>query len=123
LPLTDAYFPNDTEIMSVTKQKNVKKSLETVSSWGAQLTVVKLGAQGYIISNKGNFERGEAYKVKPVSTVGAGDVFNAAFISNFVKGEELAKCGVFANATAAFRVSMNRQATLSEVKEFINSHK
>jgi ribokinase len=119
LPYTETYFPNDKEVLTVTGESNLEKAISEVFSWGAKKVVVKMGPEGCMVLDNGNLIKIKGYKVKAISTVGAGDVFNSSFVFKLLQGLELAECAKFANAAAAFRVSKNYQPDLNEVEKFI----
>ncbi len=122
LPLSSGYFPNDKEILFVTGEDNVEAALKVISSWGAKLTAVKLGPDGCLVGHNDGEIKVSGYKVEAISTVGAGDVFNASFITKLLKNEALKTCAQFANASAAFRVSENKQGTFEDIEKFIKNN-
>jgi sugar/nucleoside kinase (ribokinase family) len=119
LPLTSGYFPNEDEAKDITHKSNINEAIKTISSWGVKLLVVKKGADGCTIAFDNKVDHISGYKVKAISTVGAGDAFNAGFVTSLLNGKSIKDAGIFANATAAFRVSKNRQPTSLEVEEFL----
>lgn len=119
LRLVDGYFPNEQEILGISNKKSVDEALEFISSMGVKLTVVKLGEKGCRIKTQKEDISVPGYKVKAVSTVGAGDSFNAAFVYKLISQGNLKYSGIFANATAAFRVSKNLQPNHVQVEEFL----
>jgi len=54
----------------------------------------------YVSNLKESYEI-EAYKVKVVSTTGAGDAFNAGFIFSHIRGKDPFYCGKFGNFVAS----------------------
>ena len=88
------------------------------------LIVVKEGAGGCTIYAKGEPAlhcRGFSMPVR--DTLGAGDVFNAAFILTLLQGKPLAECGAFANAAGAVQVQQfgagKNVPTREEVEEMV----
>jgi ribokinase len=122
LPFTSGYFPNDKEISTVTGMNDIKSAIKKVTSWGSKITVVKIGSEGCLVSNNGEINHVNGYKVEAVNTVGAGDCFNAAFIYQMLLDKPLFVSAKFANASAALRVSKNVQPNLEDVDDFLKKH-
>lgn len=66
-----------------------------------KIFIVKMGEKGAKLLNKNEEIFVEGYKVKSVDTVGAGDIFNAAFLSNYLDTLDLKRSLNFANYVAA----------------------
>ncbi len=60
-----------------------------------------------------------SYPVPVLSTIGAGDTFNAAFIKSLSVGSNIEESVRYANAAAAFRISTNKFPTQKEVEGFL----
>lgn len=56
----------------------------------------------------------ETETVKPVTTVGAGDTFNAAFLMALRQGYELRQCVSFANKIAAYMISSTEHLAIPD---------
>lgn len=118
MPQTSGYFPNDMEVRAVTGRENIEEAINEIIDMGAKLVVVKLGPDGCVARNKDKTVTVPGIKVDAVNTVGAGDCFNASFITQIIKGKDIQEASQFANASAAFRVSRNYQPNTEEVEEF-----
>jgi ribokinase len=86
--------------------------------------VVKEGAGGCTIHAKVEPARHcQGFSVPVRDTVGAGDVFNAAFLLALLRGSSLPECGTFANAAGAVQVQKfgagRNVPTRAEVEEMI----
>lgn len=70
---------------------------------GPETAVITLGAEGSIVANRdGLMERVPAF-TRPgwiVDTTGAGDVFHGAFVHGLIRGWDVRRCALFANAAA-----------------------
>lgn len=118
--LVDGYFPNETEICTVTKASRLTYAVRRALAMGVPLVVVKQGKKGCLVATqKSGVTSIAGFDIKPMSTVGAGDSFNAGFIYQYMNDKNIEDCARFANATAAHRVSKNRQANLAEMSSFI----
>lgn len=92
----------------------------------APLTVVKMGAEGASIMVEGREVTVAAEPVHAVDTTGAGDAFNAGFLSAWLAGEALPRCLRAGNAMGAraiagrggFRAAPRRKAASAAGSEF-----
>jgi ribokinase len=71
---------------------------------GPELVVVKQGREGCTIFSACQEIRCAGYSVTVRDTLGAGDVFNAAFVLALLQGKSLAECGALANSAGAAQV-------------------
>jgi sugar/nucleoside kinase (ribokinase family) len=138
LPHVDVFLPNDDEAMRISRTSTVDDALAKLAGY-AGLVVATCGIKG-IKARTGNklFELGTV-TVESVDAVGAGDSFNAGFLSRYLQAspiEDCLKAGVLSGAfsttsaggTAAFtdlkkfeRFSRNASPELSVVE--LNHHK
>jgi sugar/nucleoside kinase (ribokinase family) len=106
LRFTDVFFPNEDEARRLAGKRHVRRAAEALGRL-ARIVVVKRGEKGvYVHSPEGAFEV-PAVRTRVVDTTGAGDSFNAGFLSRFVRGAPLGECaraGVEAGARAVTRV-------------------
>lgn len=72
---------------------------------GRRIVVARLGADGALACTPGSVIRVPAYPVSAANIVGAGDVFNAAFIAALVEGMDLEDALRRGNALAALKVA------------------
>ncbi|MCW3135067.1 MAG: carbohydrate kinase family protein [Methanophagales archaeon] len=105
LPSTDFLFVNEAEIKGLSgKERGEHELLER----GCENVIIHRGAKGSSWVNR-DFEIScPAFKVKPISPTGVGDVFNAGFIYAFLEGKDAEECLKFANACAAAHISKKR---------------
>ena len=76
-------------------------------SMGPSTVVVKMGEKGaYAATKDGNASMSPAFKVPVVDVTGAGDAFDAAFLSCRMKGFELDRTLAFSNAAGALCVTV-----------------
>lgn len=87
--------------------------------------VVTRGETGSWIISKDNLEHIPAFKIKPVDTTGAGDVFHGAFIFSLWKGYGIREAVIFSSAVSALKCQkIGGQAgipTFEETQQFILS--
>lgn len=100
----DIFFPNDAEAMHITGAKSVPDAARELGKL-ARIVVVKMGAEGAYVYTNGEEFQVPAVKTKVVDTTGAGDSFNAGFLSKFLQGATLRECARFGAKTAARSVT------------------
>jgi sulfofructose kinase len=86
----------------LTKESDLRKSLPAVrEKLGCKLTAATLGQDGALAWDGTQFHYAAAYRVDPVDTTGAGDVFHAGFIYALLQGWPRQKQLDFACTAAA----------------------
>lgn len=86
----------------LTKEEDVCKSLPAVrEKLGCALAAATLGQDGVLAWDGAAFHYAAAYRVDPVDTTGAGDIFHAGFIFALLRNWPLQKQLDFACAAAA----------------------
>jgi sugar/nucleoside kinase (ribokinase family) len=106
LPLVDVLLPNEREAMKLTGASNLEQALSTLTKI-VPLVVVKLGSDGAIACRGAERVKAPAISTEFVDPVGAGDSFDAGFLSAFVRGEGLRDC--LENGNLAGALSVTRQ--------------
>ncbi len=109
--MSNIIFANENEL----KEMNIPKDTFIVEKRGSS------GAVAFFESKKFS---ANGIKVKAMSTVGAGDIFNAAFLAYYLNGKSIANALKFANYAAAFSVTKKNiyTPTSVEVEEFIKNY-
>ena len=81
------------------------------------------GENGVYSVVDGEVVQSPAYSITPVDTLGAGDVWHAAFVYNLANGNNESQAIRFSNAAAAIKCTRNgggrESPTLAEVFEFM----
>ena len=86
----------------LTSESDLRKSLPAVRSrYGCRLTAATLGHEGVLAWDGSQFHYAPAFRVKPVDTTGAGDIFHAGFIYGLLQRWPAARQLDFACAAAA----------------------
>lgn len=105
LPCVDYFFPNESELATLTGSDDVHKNIGALLSHGLKCAVVKRGGKGCIIATDATRIEVPACPVdKVIDTTGAGDCFAAGFLWALSEGWSLAECGRFACAVASCSV-------------------
>ncbi len=101
LPLVDVFFPNEQEILRLTRENTVEAALEKLSPISNSI-VVKLGNKGSFLRNKEKTIKKKAFlNNEVVDAIGAGDSFDAGYVFQFVRGSEPERCLEFGNLMGA----------------------
>ncbi|HWY30250.1 MAG TPA: carbohydrate kinase family protein [Candidatus Acidoferrum sp.] len=82
----DWFLPNEKEASLMTRQTDVDEVFSVCAHHGVNRLVIKLGASGAAMRNRGATIRSSAIAASVVDTTGAGDAFNAGFIHAFLAG-------------------------------------
>ena len=95
------FLPNEKELLLLTGKNNLPAALDTLRPL-TNIVVVKQGSQGSLLWHKGQSRQLPPFLNQAVvDAIGAGDSFNAGFISRFVQGAPLEDCQKFGNLTGA----------------------
>jgi len=86
----------------LTGEPDLRKSLPALRErFGSRLTAATLGEDGVLAWDGKQFHHATAFRVQPVDTTGAGDIFHAGFIYGLLQGWPLQRQLDFACAAAA----------------------
>jgi sulfofructose kinase len=82
--------------------QDLRKSLPAVRDrFGCRLTAATLGQEGVLAWDGSDFHYAPAFRIQPLDTTGAGDIFHAGFIYGLLQGWSLPRQLDFACAAAA----------------------
>lgn len=97
--------------------------------WGAKIGIVTLGENGSMVANKKGQLRVPVFPGNVIDCTGAGDVYSAGFLAEYLRTKNVEKSALFASATASLviedsgGVSAKRMPTRSEVLKRIRTMK
>jgi sugar/nucleoside kinase (ribokinase family) len=97
----DALLLDEEEAKRISGRKHVSDAVEVLLKNGPRIVAAKSGAKGCTVGYADRIHNVKAYKVEPVSTIGAGDAFDAAFIFGCLQNWKADKVARFANVVAA----------------------
>ena len=100
LPAVDILLPNSDELLRIAHCDTVEASLDALSST-VPLIAVKCGRHGAIVQQGDRRYAIDPVAVEPVDTIGAGDSFNAGFLSAWLKGASPEQAAAAGNVTGA----------------------
>jgi sugar/nucleoside kinase (ribokinase family) len=96
----DVLLPNEAELLRITRMPTLEQALDALSA-RVPLIVVKCGSRGAVVQQGGSREWASPVLVQPVDTIGAGDSFNAGFLSSYLKGENALRSAAMGNVAGA----------------------
>lgn len=101
LPFVDVFIPNEVELIKLTGFSNIDQAFDSVKD-KCRYVVVKCGSKGSVMYYDNMVVRQEPFLNRDVvDAIGAGDSFNAGFISKFIKGASPEECQEFGNLIGA----------------------
>jgi ribokinase len=102
--------PNETEAerltgIDVKTTADAAKAADWLLAKGVQTVIVTLGGRGSLVATREAKKLVPSFKVKPLDTTGAGDVFNGALAVALGEGKPLLEAARFANAGGAISIT------------------
>jgi sugar/nucleoside kinase (ribokinase family) len=124
LPYVDFFLPNEAEILALTGTNQLCNALELLGAFGNTI-VVKRGVNGALSYYKGSYTEATPYLHEQfVDAIGAGDSFNAGFISSFLQGRSLHDSLMFGNLTGAINTTASGgTGAFSDLPSFVRKAK
>lgn len=106
----DILTPNETEAelltgIQVNSEANAVAAADRLLARGVRSVVITLGSRGALVASGQLRKLVPAFKVKPVDTTAAGDVFNGALAVAVAQGKSIVDAVRFASAAAAISVT------------------
>jgi ribokinase len=121
---------NEVELKMLTNEESIFKGTEKIKSLGPKIVLVTLGSEGcYALSDEKELKVSTFPQFKPLDKTGAGDAFNAGFLTGFLKGWSLEKTVKFGNLIASISITklgarstptLNELKNYSEAEEFLS---
>jgi len=105
LRYVDVFLPNAREAKLITKTDDLDKAVARLAE-RVPLVVIKRGEQGAMAQRGPERFQSSPVKVDFVDPVGAGDSFDAGFLSQYVRGADLPACLAAGNMAGAFSTTM-----------------
>src|ERR1700675_868485 len=101
----DVLLPNAREARRIAGTDDLETAVARLAEQ-VPLVVIKLGQQGAMALRGQERFQSPAVRVDFVDPVGAGDSFDAGFLSQYVRGADLQTCLAFGNLAGAFSTTM-----------------
>lgn len=99
--LADFVFPSLEDAKILSDKTNPQAIAEELLALGPKAIIIKLGEAGALLATPSEVKIFPPFKVRVVDTTGAGDTFDGAFVSAYLRDWALSDCVIFANAAAA----------------------
>jgi ribokinase len=107
--------------IKVTGKSSGLRAAAKLRARGVQIVIITLGAAGALMVSQAGHTLVPGFRVRPVDTTAAGDVFNGALAVALAEGCELRSAVQFANAAAAISVTrMGAQPSTPTRKEIMH---
>ncbi len=117
LPFVDIFLPNESEILMLSGEDELNKALEKIGAF-ANLVVVKLGTKGAVAFEKGNTIYSPSFLHGHfIDAIGAGDSFNAGFISKYLLQFPLEESLQFGNIAGSINTTASGGTTAFKDQE------
>ncbi len=102
----DVFLPSYDDMMTLTGLSDAQAIIDWCHAQGARQVVLKLGAEGAIVSPAADTARCTVagHRVPAVDATGAGDCFSGNLLARLAAGDDLCSAARFANAAAALTV-------------------
>ena len=104
LNYTDIFLPNDDEAKRITGTDDLQEAIDLLSQ-KVEVLAVKCGEGGATLCVGGKTYRHPGYRAEAVETTGAGDSFNAGFLSKYLQSASWEECLRWGNACGALAVT------------------
>lgn len=118
----DIFFPNERELLSVTKTRRIREAVSSLSQI-VPILAVKMGEKGAMVYTKDGQYKGKSIKTDVVDSVGAGDSFDAGFIYGYLHHWEMQRivnlacvCGSLSTQSVG---GIEGQPTLEQASRFL----
>lgn len=100
----DYFLPSLDDVTALSGLQDPQAIVDWSHGLGAPVVVLKMGAQGVLLSDAGGCTHLRAHTVTQVDATGAGDCFAGNLLARLVAGDELRSAAAYANAAAALSV-------------------
>ena len=105
LEFIDILLPNKGGAYELTQSEDSIVASQRLLKYGPKVVLLTLGSEGVLLSTKEEQRLFPAYKIdNVVDTTGAGDAFNAGFISSFLEDRSLEECVNRGQAASALKI-------------------
>ncbi|HEU4871426.1 MAG TPA: carbohydrate kinase family protein [Pyrinomonadaceae bacterium] len=125
LRYTDVLFVNEREASQLTRSSTPKTALKALGT-KVPCAAIKRGPRGAMAIQDGAIAIDSGFKVTAVDTTGAGDSFDAGFLSAYLRNAPLAECVRIGNACGALSATRvggtAGQPTEPELQAFLRSN-
>jgi len=100
LPYVDVLLPNEREALKISGEQQLERAIESLAAI-VPLVVVKMGPEGAIAQRGNERFKSAPIRVRVIDAVGAGDSFDAGFITHYIRGADVETCLAHGNLAGA----------------------
>lgn len=104
IALCDVFLPSLEDVAALHGLRDPQAIADWGHAGGAGTVVLKLGAEGCLVSHGGRRETVRPHRVQAVDATGAGDCFSGNLLARLAAGDEVFRAARYANAAAALAV-------------------
>jgi ribokinase len=123
LTRTEIFFSNTHEVHRLTGVASLPDAVQRIREAGPRTVVIKQAEQGCTVFTASAHFHIPGYAVAAVDATGAGDAFDAAFLTALLENQSLEQAAQFANAVGALTTlrvgAQTAQPTRQQVLEFM----
>jgi 2-dehydro-3-deoxygluconokinase len=101
---SDIFLPSLDDVVALSGLSEPQAIVQWSHDLGAQTVVLKLGADGVLVSHQGECTQIPAHRVSTVDATGAGDCFAGNLLARLCAGDSMLQAAHYANAAAALAV-------------------
>ena len=124
LKYTDVLLVNEREAMKLTRSKTLNGALKTLGA-KVHCAVIKRGDRGATAIQNEEVFNDRGFRISAIDSTGAGDSFDAGFMSAYLRKAPLAECLRMGNACGALSAmsvgGTTGQPTQQELQQFIRA--
>jgi len=105
------FTPNEIEAefytgVKVTTIEDAGQAADKLLAKGVETVILTLGTRGSFVANKDGKKLVSSFKVKPIDTTGAGDIYNGVLAVALAEGKPIMEAARYANAAGAISVTI-----------------
>ncbi|MDI6798406.1 MAG: carbohydrate kinase family protein [Candidatus Aenigmarchaeota archaeon] len=119
LKFVDLFFPNRKEGEVLTGKKEKREIVKSLLNLGCKVVALKCREKGCVVGSKNKIFTIKGIRVKAINPTGIGDIFNAAFVFEYLKTGDIKKAGIFANAAGALAITKTDERRFAKEEEVI----
>ena len=106
LKQVSVFTPNEVEAefysgVKVATTADARKAADKLIAMGVQTVIITLGGRGSYVATKTDAKLVPGFKITPLDTTGAGDIYNGALAVALAEGKSIYEAATFANAAGA----------------------
>ena len=103
LPYVDLLIASEAFARQYSGENDLDKAIYKLAETGASVVGITMGELGSMTLDNGKILRCPAFKIRPVDTTGAGDVYHTGFEVRYLETHDLLECMRFGSAVSALK--------------------